>query len=503
MNIKKIPPIIAIVAIALFARLTLATLQIDEGGTIPHEPAEYEYCNVVDTLPVDFTFFVCVGQRLLAGKTIYNNYSIYKENYQSLNYPPAFPLLVAGSIYLFDINFLVIKSIAIAFDVGGIVLIYLIGKRVYGERTGTIAAILYSFFFTALISTSMHGNDDHGFMFMTLLAVYLVLDKRYSLSALFIGLGIFFKAATLVYIPPILYYIYRQKRRTDMMKYAVVSAVTALALLAPFFASEGVAILEPYFLTGSDVDGLGFMNLARLTYGLPYHAMNPGMLLRDKNVNDPMNLITGVHPFARALKASAFPLRIIAFLAVASYVFRRRLENNEEELLRNLVILVAAICLVNNGLYDFYFMWFIPLALILLTKDAKKDSKSLWAGAMLTYLAVAMYGTVWTQQYFRPMSEVYSVTIAAVLATCGGWLMYGILDARKRRIFTALTFISAYVQVQHALPMRIIYFLFDDFIGLETFRRLNIYGILYVIIILTIATITLLMIEVHRQTRKS
>jgi len=486
---------------AFVARMSLSPLEVDYGNVVDYGLKPYEYCNINGTLPVDFGFYVCSGERLLEGKTVYKDYSIYPSVFQSLNYPPAFPLTIAATIYIFGVNFIAIKSIAVVFDVGLVLLIYLAGKRVRGENAGLAAAALYGFSYIPLMSSGLFGTSNHGFMFMTLYSVYLALSGQYLVSALALGIGLMFKVSALLYLPPILYYVFRRGGWKKTLSYSIVFCLFFAALIVPFALEEGKAIAEPFLLSGSDVDGLGFMNLARLTYGLPYHLLHPDMLLRDKDVNDPMNLKTGTNPFAIILKALAFPFRILAFALVAYYASKNRLKNREVELFRNIAVLVAAVSLANNVFFDFYTMWFIPYALVLLCADSKKIGKTVLAGFVLTFCAVFIHGFVWTQDYFRPMAEVVSLNLSLCLAVAGAYLMFGVLERRKRLVLTGLTAVCAYYQIQHALPLRVFYPLLQGFMGLERFRQANIYGLLYLSILGTIAAVFLILREVHRETR--
>ncbi len=470
---RKLIVLIALAALA--ARLTLAPMHIDYGRTVADVPRGYEYCRVSDTLPFDFYGYVCPAQRMLAGKSVYANYSIHRDGYRGFPYPPYHPLAMAAVISLFGPDFMWMKVPSALFDAGIVVLVFLIAERLFDTRRGNVAALAYAFSYNFLINSGAYGNDDHYFMFFVMAGVYFLIAGRLPLSSVSMAGALAFKVSALLFLPPMAFYIWRSRGLKAVFAYNALAIVVTGALIAPFFASEGQAVLNPYKPgEGMQIDGYGVLNVIRLTYGLPYHAVHRELLLRHNDPADPMTY-GGTHPFQRLLRLLELPFNAIGFLIAAVYVLRYRMASAERELARNSFVFTLAMMAFSKAFYEQYFLWLTPFLIILFAEKARGIGRLEAAGMALVYAACLVQAGVWTTLLYRPFAEHAWLWAAALLAVAGSCMMYRVFGNGRWRTMSALALISVYSNFAMSLPFIVFHPLVAGYIGLDALRQLTFY----------------------------
>jgi len=96
----------------------------------------------------DDLIYVDLARQLLSG----HGYTLSHEHFVAVAgqptsiVPPVYPLFLAGSFFLFGPGYLPVKLLQASISATAVVLIYLIGRRTLGERTGKLAALIGTFY---------------------------------------------------------------------------------------------------------------------------------------------------------------------------------------------------------------------------------------------------------------------------------------------------------------------------------------------------------------------
>lgn len=131
------------------------------------------------------------------------------ENGWTVNLPPVYPLLIAGSISVNGINDYSIIYLTIIFSLGSIILTYLIAKHLFGGKTAFVSALLV-LFAPQLLNYAKDGGAESLFIFEILLIIHLILlGKRWSIlfAGLVAGLMLFTKLQALAVLPVLLIWL--------------------------------------------------------------------------------------------------------------------------------------------------------------------------------------------------------------------------------------------------------------------------------------------------------
>lgn len=94
------------------------------------------------------------------------------------------------------------RILGIFFSLGSIFLVYLIGRIVFEKRTGMVAALFLSLA-TVFFEWGNLSYTEIPSTFFVLLAIFLVFQKRYFLSGLFVALAVFTRYIQILVIPPL------------------------------------------------------------------------------------------------------------------------------------------------------------------------------------------------------------------------------------------------------------------------------------------------------------
>lgn len=169
-------------------------------------------------------------------------FEAYRQN-PELNHPPIPALwataavrltrLAGGDLHLFCAVFKIPMLLA---EAGSTYLLWRIGSGRPGDRRGLRVAALYAWALAPILVSGYHGNTDPVYAFLSLLAVYLLADRRRPLLAgLALGAAINVKLVPVLLIPPLLLSL-RSRREAA----AFVGGLAACALpFVPVFAAVG------------------------------------------------------------------------------------------------------------------------------------------------------------------------------------------------------------------------------------------------------------------------
>jgi hypothetical protein len=209
---------LAYVLVAFVAFRLMAVLLVRPGGYI--------------TTLSDFTFY-----RLLAS---YASQGFYPAVDYWIEYPPIFPWIAIGiyrlSVLLpnwgdpgFWFNVLLGTFFAMA-ETANLVLLYLIGKHLHGQRVAICIAWIYALLFVPLL-VMLGWFDVFGLTFL-LLALYLLLVRRPLLSGALAGFGFLVKLLPIVVLPVAFWREPTWRRRVLLV---VVTVLTIVVVALPFF----------------------------------------------------------------------------------------------------------------------------------------------------------------------------------------------------------------------------------------------------------------------------
>ena len=111
-----------------------------------------------------------------------------------------------------------IRALASACDVGSAFLLLALLRRRRPLLQATLAAVLLAASPVLLLVSGFHGNTDPDFVFLTLLGLYLLVDRRMPLWAgVALALAIGVKIVPVVVLPALAVFAVRQGRRTLLL----------------------------------------------------------------------------------------------------------------------------------------------------------------------------------------------------------------------------------------------------------------------------------------------
>ncbi len=170
----------------------------------------------------------------------------------SAAHPPLYPLVLAGLAKLGGTDQVVQRLAGSAFGAGTIVLLALLGRRLAGERTGLIAALLaaaYPVLITAdgaLLSESLYGL----LLAACLLAAYRLRDepsvRRAAALGVLLGLAALTRGEALLLLPLMLVPVIRRARG---WRAALVVCCTVLVVLAPWTVRNWTVFDRPVLIS--------------------------------------------------------------------------------------------------------------------------------------------------------------------------------------------------------------------------------------------------------------
>jgi 4-amino-4-deoxy-L-arabinose transferase-like glycosyltransferase len=153
--------------------------------------------------------------------------------------PPGTSLMLAGTYWIFgEYRYIYLRVVQAIIDSFGCLLIFLVGRELFGRRVGLISAFLYAVWLPiAYLSTwPLH---DALMPFITLLALYLFIlgvrrksAKFYALSGLSVGIGCYFQPSILLL--PLMFgvglFIYNFQRQDFRKQIANAAKMTAIMM---------------------------------------------------------------------------------------------------------------------------------------------------------------------------------------------------------------------------------------------------------------------------------
>lgn len=143
-----------------------------------------------------------------------------------------------------------IRAVASLADVGSAIVLFELLRRRRSVAEATLAGMMVAVSPLLFVVSSFHGNTDPDFVFLTILGVYLLVDRKMSACAgAVIALALGVKIVPAVVVPVLLVYAWKQGRRPFLGFTAAGAAV--------FAATWGPALVLQFGPLRADVLGYG------------------------------------------------------------------------------------------------------------------------------------------------------------------------------------------------------------------------------------------------------
>ncbi|MEW6606349.1 MAG: glycosyltransferase family 39 protein [bacterium] len=471
----------------------------------------YIFIKYPDT-PHDFYAYIDSANLLLEGKALY---LVPISNGKIFIYPPFFPTLMAGWIAIFGTNYFLLKFPSIIFSSLTIIVFFYLLKRISDIQRAKYLTIIFSFSYITLFGPGFWGNDDDVFIFFMITSIYLLLTKRYKLSAITLAISILFKQVPIILFPGIIIYLYRILGIRQIVKYIFVWTITFLILLFPFYLNSGLSVLYPY--TGatnfrSHIPSVGFfspLNLIKTGIGIYQNAIHyfstHTMIPYDQNplksaVMCPLNILFN--------KIATF-YGILGLIFMFIYILKFRIKDEKLEITRNLFLFTFGSLLFSKAFVPIYFQWFFPFFLILLSLKEKENFKNCiltkkeLTGILLVFVSLLIQSVILIHCSSQTQGKVF-LSLCCFLGGIGTYLMFFRVSFRK--IWAIIVFLHILSDIGGAINPLLIFkpilvkFIPDIPIGpYETYLSYaTLFTLSFVIILMTIIAMICFFIKIHK-----
>jgi uncharacterized membrane protein len=168
-----------------------------------------------------------------AAMTVLNGGLLYRD--VPYTYPPLYAYTEALSIAALGNTNLGWKATAQAYDLGCVVLIYLIVSRQLGPNKGLVSAALYGFSPLSFFATSSFASFDSTAAFWMLASLLLLMYRKTVTSAITLGVGTAYKYFPLLLVPAALAYLQTKRQR---LSFAAISIGSFVVIQLPFLLTE-------------------------------------------------------------------------------------------------------------------------------------------------------------------------------------------------------------------------------------------------------------------------
>lgn len=307
-------------------------------------------------------FYGDVGRDFLITKNI-----ITEHHFPLFGPPTSLSWLSLGPLvyYLWALIFFIgsfhpvsIASVVVLFDLGTIILIYLLGSRFSNRKTGLIAALLYALSPLAILHSRipLHTSLAPFFASLTIFLFSLWLERKkekFLYSSFFVsGLMLQTHLATGIIFLCLLFYLILEERK-----------IGKIAKLLFF----GAVPLIPLLL--ADIIQKKFM-MAKFIVWIPYRALSFFGILTTKNMFTLERGEKTIQIFTNSIQKAIFLpnqfLSILLLLVAMVYSFKLAKKNNIMRLILILVLFSGFAFFIHGEPQEHYLVFLVPLMVVLL-----------------------------------------------------------------------------------------------------------------------------------------
>jgi hypothetical protein len=386
-------------------------------------------------IPHDFSAYIGSGKCMAEGKYFRWDCTDWAKRTTSMSvYGPLFSTLSMVWYLIFGIDFFSFKILSIIFDVTNVALVFFIGKKFFNKEKSFYLALIYSFSFLPLHTSSVLGNNTPIFMTFFLLSIYFLIEKKLNLSSLFTVISIFFKLIPIIVYPVIIYYIFKKYNKKILIKYILFSILFFVALITPFIIISSLekAMYSFLALMGEQYSGSGTMSI----YNIFKYVSNIDMDFLSKGV-----LIAG-------------------YLVTFYLIIKHPLKNFEIELQRNilLVFIVSVLFGIAIAPYYMYFLFIFIFFFFGNNVIKVKQMKVKWLfGVFLIIISLILFSAIYRWGFVNyTWFDRVLLLVAVVLAPIGTFYSLNWLKKSYRNIWVLLVLAIIMFEELHAAPLVIL-----------------------------------------------
>lgn len=189
----------------------------------------------------DENFYFNVAKNIVGGKVPYKDFFFA--------HPPLHVFLLSLFFRIFGTSFLVGKVFTLIFSSLSPLILYLILKKIYDEKTGLIGVVIFLLSPTFL-SFSLIGYGMWETLFFILTSLYLITLNRLFLASLALLFASLTKYLSLIYFPFLMILVYLRKKRIFEFSFSfLLFFLTSILLLFRIFGMEYLDQTFLYHLT--------------------------------------------------------------------------------------------------------------------------------------------------------------------------------------------------------------------------------------------------------------
>jgi len=155
---------------------------------------------------------------------------------------PGYPVSEYIASFVYDVPYYIFNLITVIFSVLCSIIFFLILKKLRYKES-LLAAITFSFIQTIVIN-SMVSMDYMWSLFFMLLATYAILENKFSVTGLLLGLMVVIRFTSICFIPAFFYLIYKMsnKKINVLIKLSFILFITIFVAFTPVFRTYGLNI---------------------------------------------------------------------------------------------------------------------------------------------------------------------------------------------------------------------------------------------------------------------
>ncbi len=332
-----------------------------------------------------------------AAVTIIHGGLLYRD--VPYTYPPLYAYTEALAIEIFGNTNLGWKATAQIYDLGSIILIYLIVSHISNKKNALIAAALYGISPLPFFATSSFISFDSTAAFWMLTSLWLLLLKKPLPSAIALGIGTAYKYFPLLLIPAVLIYLSNKRQKTAYIL-AAIGTVTLIQL--PFILTDFSSWLNNVIIYYIErpAEGVTIYNLISL---------HPQLF----NVSTPLTLLS--------------PISLMLVYLLVAFTEGK----SEIGLFKNSTFIIVSAIFFSKVVL-FYALWYVPLVCILILFLRRRLSAIVLVPFFILQASLILGGYSYSMMYDLQnvliAGYIYLVTSCLLLI----WLLHDRLISSKR-----------------------------------------------------------------------
>ncbi|MFA6392169.1 MAG: hypothetical protein WCW66_05515 [Patescibacteria group bacterium] len=285
---------------------------------------------------------------------LFYNFSPKEWNFMTMQYGPLWASVSIGFSKIAGDNFFwnifLYKLLALLSFFGSAYLINRILK-ITNPGKSLQGALLYLWNPLILFETINNAHNDILMIFIVLLAVYLVLKKKYIPSLLVLLLSVLLKYITILLVPVFLYFILKNfQKKGDKMKLVLKAGCLAVIIIVLFYFPfwDGIRTFNGIFQQSQIFSFLNFSLLPGFVFGISYVVGSnyswsyDTLSMISRNVGLVTFVLFYIYQHSKMLITRNIDLIFYVFLILLSYIL-----------------------LAVTYLQPWYFIWLIPLAVLM------------------------------------------------------------------------------------------------------------------------------------------